>query len=87
MGAANNGADMFLMTTNQYVLVIMLMLDAETNTDLIRFSVTRHFDRAVNNWVQLWLNTPGITMPRMEIHGAWDGYCTDDIDPELLKGI
>lgn len=87
MGAANNGAEMFLMSTNQYVLVVVLMVDSETNTDLIRFSVTRHFDRAVNNWVQLWLNTPGITMPRMEIHGAWDGYCTDDIDPELLKGI
>ena len=87
MGAANNGADMFLMTTNQYVLVIMLMLDAETNTDLIRFSVTRHFDRAVANWAQLWINQSQASMPLMEQHGAWDGYCTDDIDPEMLRGI
>jgi hypothetical protein len=87
MGAANNGADMFLMTTNQYVLVVMLMLDAETNTDLIRFSVTRHFDRAVANWAQLWINQSQASMPLMEQHGAWDGYCTDDIDPEMLRGI
>ncbi|MBR4898031.1 MAG: hypothetical protein IKZ48_04515 [Prevotella sp.] len=85
MGAANNGAEMFLMTTNQYVLVVMLMVDSETNTDLIRFSVTRHFDRAVANWAQQWINKT--TMPLMEQHGAWDGYCTDDIDPELLRGI
>lgn len=85
MGSANNGADLFLVSTNQYVLVVMLMIDSESNTDMVRFSVIRHFDRAVADWTQLWLTQAGGTMPQMEKHGGWDGYCTDDIDINLLK--
>ena len=73
--------------TNQKILVIMLMLDAESNTDMIRFSIMRHFDRALANWAQQWLDQPAASMPAMKKHGAWDGYCTDDIDTELLRGI
>lgn len=87
LGSANNGAEMFLVSKNQRIAVIMLMLDAESNTDMIRFSVIRHFDRALANWAQQWLNAPEGSMPKMEMHGSWDGYCTDDIDVNLLKGI
>ena len=87
MGSANNGAEMFLVTTNEYLLVVMLMVDAEPNTDLMRFSVIRHFDRAVAGWAQQWLANPGTSMPLMEQHGGWDGYCTDDIDLNLLLGL
>ena len=87
LGSARNGAELFLVGTNQNVLVIMLMLDAESNTDLIRFAIIRHFDRALANWTKQWLNAPEGSMPQMETHGEWDGYCTDDIDPELLRGI
>lgn len=41
----------------------------------------RYFDRALAGWTQLWLRQPVGTMPQMEMHGGWDGYCTDDIDP------
>ena len=87
MGSANNGAELFLVSTNEYVLVVMLMIDAEPNTDLVRFSVTRHFDRAVADWTQQWLASPGTSMPLMEQHGGWDGYCTDDIDLNLLLAL
>ena len=87
LGSANNGAEMYLVSTNQKILVIMLMLDAESNTDMIRFSIMRHFDRALANWAQQWLDQPAASMPAMKKHGAWDGYCTDDIDTEILKGL
>lgn len=87
LGSANNGADMFLISTNQRIGVIMLMLDADSNTDMLRFAAIRHFDRALSNWMQQWLNLPASSMPRMELHGGWDGYCTDDIDANMLKGI
>ena len=85
LGSANNGADLFLVSTNQRLGVIMLMLDAESNIDMLRFAVIRHFDRALADWTQLWLKQPQGTMPHMELHGGWDGYCTDDIDANLLK--
>ena len=85
LGSANNGAELFLVSTNQHILVIMLMIDAESNTDMIRFSVIRHFDRALADWTQQWLNQ--VPMPLMEQHGGWDGYCTDDIDANLLRDI
>ena len=87
LGSANHGADLFLVSTNQRIGVIMLMLDAESNTDMLRFAAIRHFDRALASWTQQWLNLPASSMPRMELHGGWDGYCTDDIDANLLKGI
>ena len=87
LGSAANGAELFLVSTNQKILVIMLLLDDESNTDMIRFAVIRHFDRALANWAQQWLEQPAASMPAMEQHGAWDGYCTDDIDTELLRGI
>ena len=87
LGSANNGADMFLISTNQRIGVIMLMLDAESNTDMLRFAIIRHFDRALANWTQQWLKLPATSMPRMEMHGGWDGYCTDDIDADVLKDV
>lgn len=87
LGSANHGADLFLVSTNQRIGVIMLMLDAESNTDMLRFSVIRHFDRALANWTQRWLKQPQGSMLQMEKHGSWDGYCTDDIDVNMLKGI
>jgi hypothetical protein len=84
MGSANSGAEMFLVSTNENILVVMLMIDAESNTDMVRFSVIRHFDRAIADWMQLWLKQPAASMPQMEIHGGWDGYCTDDIDQKVL---
>lgn len=87
LGSANNGADLFLVSTNQRIGVIMLMLDAESNTDMLRFAIIRHFDRALASWTQQWLKLPASSMPRMELHGGWDGYCTDDIDANVLKQI
>lgn len=81
LGSANSGAEFFLMGSNEDMRVIMLMLDAEANTALHRFAITRYFDRALADWTQLWLRQPLGTMPQMELHGGWDGYCTDDIDP------
>ena len=80
-GAANSGAEFFLMGGNVDMRIIMIMLDAESNTSLKRFAITRHFDRAVSGWTRSWLAQPAGTMPQMEVHGGWAGYCTDDIDP------
>ena len=87
LGAANHGAELFLVGRNQDVRLIMLMLDDETNIDLMRFGIARHFDKAIDNWLQQWLVQPAGSMPVMEKHGGWDGYCTDDIDINLLKQI
>lgn len=81
LGAANSGAQFFLMGSNENMRVIMMMLDAESNTVQHRFAITRHFDRAIAAWTETWLRQPTATMPLMETHGGWDGYCTDDIDP------
>ncbi len=79
-GAANSGAEFFLIDSNAEKRVVVLMLDADPNPDLNRFCITRHFDRALSKWTQLWLTKPKGDMPLMEIHGGWDGYCTDDIN-------
>ncbi len=80
-GSANSGAEFFLMGSNEDMRVIMVMLDGESNTALHRFAIIRDFDRALDGWTQQWLRQPLGTMPLMELHGGWDGYCTDDIDP------
>lgn len=87
LGSANHGAELFLVGMNQDVRVVMLMLDDESTIDMMRFSVIRHFDRAIDNWLQQWLVQPAGSMPVMEKHGGWDGYCTDDVDVNLLKMI
>lgn len=87
LGSANHGAQLFLVGNNHRIAVVMLMLDAESNTDMCRFAVIRHFDRALAGWTQSWLAAPTGSMPLMEIHGGWDGYCTDDIDLEILQWI
>jgi hypothetical protein len=81
LGSANSGAEFFLMGSNEDMRVIMVMLDGESNTALHRFAIIRDFDRALDGWTQQWLRQPLGTMPLMELHGGWDGYCTDDIDP------
>ena len=83
-GAANSGAEFFLMSGNADMRVIMIMLDAESDVSQTRFAITRHFDRAISGWTHSWLAQPIGTMPQMEIHGGWDGYCTDDIDPRAF---
>ena len=87
LGSANSGAEFFLMAGNQDMRVIMLTLDTEPNTVLHRFAITRYFDRALAEWTQRWHRQPAAGMPRMELHGGWDGYCTDDIDPSALVQI
>jgi len=87
LGSANYGAELFLVSANQQVMVLMLMLDSESNTDMMRFSIVRHFDRALTDWMHHWLRQPAGTMPRHELHGGWDGYCTDDIDMNVIRQI
>lgn len=42
-------------------------------------TIIRHYDRALLQWLQRWIETPAASMPEREWHGAWDGYVTDDL--------
>ena len=87
LGAAKSGAELFLTGHSDRLAVITLMLDAELDSYMLHFSIIRYFDRAVADWAQLWLKQPQGAMPLMEKHGEWDGYCTDDIDANILKEL
>lgn len=87
LGAAKSGAELFLTSHSDRLAVVTLMLDAELDSHMLHFSIVRHFDRAVADWAQSWLKQPHATMPLLEQHGYWDGYCTDDIDANLLKDL
>lgn len=82
-GAANKGPDIYMMQHNGSVLMRVLMLDAESNYDMCRFAITRHFDRALSEWTTQWLLNKHDAMPLITIHGDWDGYCTHDINFDL----
>lgn len=78
-GSANGGWDFFLLNTygRHYVT---LMLDAQPSSFLDRMAITRHFGRAVEEWVMRWMAKPVGEMPVFEGHGHWDEYCTDNIE-------
>ena len=80
LGAANSGTEFFLMNRNDKSRVIMVALDSEPNSAVHRCAIVRHFDRALAEWTALWVRQPLDKMPLMQQHGAWDGYCTNDID-------
>lgn len=82
--AAASGADIFLMSNNYDFYMKILMLDAEHNDVMHRFSAIRHFDTALVKWATDWLDSIGNPMPSSTTHGGWDGYCTDDIDKNLF---
>ena len=76
LGAANAGWDYFLMDVPEYSFTSLLM-DARQMSLASRFFITRDFGRALSQWLVRWAR--GDKMPVMEVHGAWDGYCTDNI--------
>jgi len=84
LGAAASGAEFYMAShPNQYY---MLRLDAEPISLKHRYAITRHFDRALEQWGKRWISQPTAKMPLMELHGDWDGYCTDDCKPEDIFG-
>ena len=76
LGAANTGWDYFLMDAPEKSFT-SLLLDARTMSLASRFIITRDFGKALSQWFVRWAR--GDKMPAMEVHGAWDGYCTDNI--------
>lgn len=79
LGSANMGYDYYLFN-NEEDYGRTLMLDADINNVLPRFSIIRKFDKAINDWVNRWKAAEVGTMPQVEWHGNWDGYVEDDID-------
>jgi len=77
-GSCNNCMD-YALLGDSIGDILPLMLDAQPRDVSWRFYVDRDFKRLVFGWVAQWLKTPIGTMPRMECHGGWDGYCTDNL--------
>lgn len=77
MGAANAGFDMYLLLHNPQLP--FLLVDAESSLSRSRYAITRHFGRALQEWVAEWLRQPADAQPRLVWHGGWDGYSTNDI--------
>lgn len=78
LGSANMGYDYYLFN-NEEDYGRTLMLDADINNVLKRFSICRKFDEAMNNWINRWKVAEMGSMPQVEWHGSWDGYVEDDI--------
>ncbi len=76
LGAANAGWDYFLMDAPETTFT-SLLLDARPMSLASRFIITRDFGKALSQWCVRWVR--GDRMPEMEVHGGWDGYCTDNI--------
>lgn len=79
-GVANSGANFYLMGMNADNDILPIMLDGESRAHLRRYAITRHFDKALVEWVRQWIEKEPASMPLIETHGGWDGYCTEDID-------
>lgn len=79
LGNANVGYDYYLFN-NEADYGRTLMLDAAIDAVLPRFSISRKFDKAINDWVNRWKAAEVGSMPQVEWHGSWDGYVEDDID-------
>lgn len=78
LGSCNNTMD-FAQMGNQEAQVFPLMIDGQAHDINGRFYVDRDFKILVSSWVSRWLQAPMGSMPRMECHGGWDGYCTDNL--------
>lgn len=76
LGAANAGWDYFLMDQPVNTFT-SLLLDARPMSLATRLIITRDFGRALSEWCVRWFK--GSRMPALEVHGNWDGYCTDNI--------
>ena len=58
----------------------VIFLDTEMDSSTEYFpTIIRHYDKALCQWLERWLNAPPATMPQKEWHGAWDGYTTDNL--------
>ena len=76
LGGANAGWDYFLMDAPEKTFT-SLLLDARPMSLARRFHIVRDFGKALSQWCVRWAG--GEQMPLMEVHGAWDGYTTDNI--------
>lgn len=79
-GATNSGVNYYLMEQNSEYGIFPILLDSEPRWHLKRFCITRHFDDAIQSWVKRWCSSEPSSMPMMENHGGWDGFCTEEID-------
>lgn len=77
LGAYNNSVTYTLIGTTG--LNFTLLIDAEESYTPNRFIVSRRFDELLYQWIGKWMNEPTGSMPLMEAHGGWDGYCTDNL--------
>lgn len=84
-GSSNSGANLYLMGQNNDNKILPIMLDGEKSYHLNRFAITRHFDKAIEQWLRRWTQQEPATMPKSETHGGWDGYCTEYIDKLDVK--
>lgn len=56
-----------------------IFVDTEIDSSAKRFhTIIRHYDRALCQWLERWLQAPAAAMPQKVWHGAWDGYTTDN---------
>lgn len=56
-----------------------IFVDTEIDSSANWFpTIIRHYDRALCQWLERWLNAPEAATPQKEWHGAWDGYTTDN---------
>lgn len=61
---------------------VSVQLDGSPDS-LSDFYIVRHFDLAVVNWVNDWINNVE-NIPKMIWHGGWDGYCADNFSDHDL---
>ena len=77
MGRASSGFDTYIFAHSPEF--ITLLIDAESCLSKQRYAVQRQFGRATAQWISRWLDAEPQSMPTLQWHGRWDGYCTDDI--------
>ena len=78
LGTGNLGFDYYLNTHNNQT-ALTLLVDAEASDIANRFVIRRHFGRATADFIDRWTKSEVGAMPYIEWHGAWDGYCEDNI--------
>ena len=79
LGSANAGFDYYLLGLRSGNNLELLMLDATDTGVVSRFWVNRRFDKALLLWGYSWTQNPALSMPKMDIHSATDGYSEDNI--------
>ncbi len=79
--SANQGFAFYLIKDYANPYNTLFIDGTENNYNLTKtYYVSRDFGKAIKEWMSQWLQSSAGSMPRIQWHGEWDGYCNNNIE-------